>query len=131
HAGRLGREPLARWRHRAVSCAGRDQARPHDPQTQLISPRLRAALQASVSEAAGVFRIEHVASAGGGCIHRCFILEGGGRRYFAKVNARAQLDNFAAEADGLTALAGGARVPSPVCRGEEGGEAFLVLEYLE
>lgn len=60
------------------------------------------------------------------------MLEGGGRKYFAKVNERAQLDNFAAEADGLAALAGaGARVPSPLCRGEAGDEAFLVLEYLE
>lgn len=59
-------------------------------------------------------------------------LEGGGRKYFAKINERAQLDNFAAEADGLAALAAaGARVPSPLCRGEAGGEAFLVLEYLE
>jgi fructosamine-3-kinase len=60
------------------------------------------------------------------------VLEGDGRKYFAKINERAQLDNFAAEADGLTALAAaGARVPSPLCRGEAGVEAFLVLEYLE
>ena len=60
------------------------------------------------------------------------VLEGGGRRYFAKVNDQAQLDNFASEADGLAALAAsGARVPAPVCRGEAEGEAFLVLEYLE
>ena len=59
-------------------------------------------------------------------------LEGDGRKYFAKVNERAQLDNFAAEADGLAALAvAGAMVPSPLCRGEAGDEAFLVLEYLE
>jgi len=59
-------------------------------------------------------------------------LEGGGRRYFAKVNDRAQLANFAAEAEGLAALAAaGARVPSPRCRGEAGDEAFLVLEHLE
>jgi fructosamine-3-kinase len=43
-----------------------------------------------------------------------------------------QLDNFAAEADGLAALAAaGARVPAPLCRGEVGEEAFLVLEHLE
>jgi protein-ribulosamine 3-kinase len=43
-----------------------------------------------------------------------------------------QLDNFAAEADGLAALAAaGARVPAPLCRGEAGEEAFLVLEHLE
>jgi protein-ribulosamine 3-kinase len=60
------------------------------------------------------------------------MLEGGGRRYFAKVNDRARLDNFAAESDGLAALAAaGARVPSPLCGGDAGNDAFLVLEYLE
>ncbi len=60
------------------------------------------------------------------------MLEGGGRRYFAKVNEREELDNFSAEADALAALAAaGARVPVPVCRGEAVGEAFLVLEHLE
>lgn len=59
-------------------------------------------------------------------------LEGSGRKYFAKVNERAQLDNFSAEADGLAALAAaGATVPAPLCRGEAGDKAFLVLEYLE
>jgi protein-ribulosamine 3-kinase len=59
-------------------------------------------------------------------------LEGGGRKYFAKINEREQLDNFAAEADGLAALAAaGVRVPAPLCKGQGGGEAFLVLEYLE
>jgi fructosamine-3-kinase len=60
------------------------------------------------------------------------LLEGGGRRYFAKTNARSELDNFAAEADGLAALAAaGARVPVPLCHGQAGEEAFLVIEYLE
>ena len=60
------------------------------------------------------------------------MLEGGDRKYFAKVNERAQEDNFEAEADGLAALAAaGARVPAPLCHGSAGGEAFLVLEYLE
>jgi protein-ribulosamine 3-kinase len=76
--------------------------------------------------------VEHWTRAGGGCIHRCFVLDGGGRKYFAKVNDRAELDNFAAEEDGLAALAAaGARVPTPLCRGEGGGEAFLVLEHLD
>jgi fructosamine-3-kinase len=73
-----------------------------------------------------------VTPAGGGCIHRCFVIEGDGRRYFVKANERSQLDNFAAEADGLSALAAaGARVPVPVCRGETDDAAFLVLEHLE
>jgi fructosamine-3-kinase len=60
------------------------------------------------------------------------VIDGGRRRYFAKTNERSQADNFAAEAEGLAALAtAGARVPSPLCRGEAGDEAFLVLEHLE
>ncbi len=98
----------------------------------IASPELLVALQTSVSDAAGSFRIERTMSVAGGCIHRSFILEGGGRKYFAKINDRSQLDSFAAEADGLAALASaGARVPVPLCRGQAGGEAFLVLEHLE
>jgi protein-ribulosamine 3-kinase len=96
------------------------------------SRELLAALQTSVSDVAGSFRIERATPVAGGCIHRCLLLEGGGRRYFAKTNARSELDNFAAEADGLAALsAAGARVPAPLCRGQGGEETFLVLEYLE
>src|SRR5438034_114513 len=98
----------------------------------IASPELLAALQSSVSDVAGSFRIERTTSVAGGCIHRCFILEGGGRRYFAKTNDRSALDSFAAEADGLAALAAaGARVPAPLCQGQAGEQAFLVLEHLE
>src|SRR5258706_9704379 len=68
------------------------------------SGELLAAMQTSVSDVAGSFRIERATPVAGGCIHRCLLLEGGGRRYFAKTNAGAKLDNFAAEADGLAAL---------------------------
>src|SRR6266852_5145402 len=96
------------------------------------SGELLAALQTSVSDVAGSFRIERTTPVAGGCIHRCLLLEGGGRRYFAKTNARSELDNFASEADGLAALsAAGARVPVPLCQGQAGKEAFLVLEHLE
>lgn len=96
------------------------------------SRELLGALETAISDAAGAFRIERAVPAAGGCIHRSYVLEGGGRRFFAKINYRSQLDNFAAEADGLAALAAaGARVPSPLCRGEAGEEAFLVLEHLE
>src|SRR5882762_6197851 len=98
----------------------------------IASPELLAALQISVSDAAGSFRIERTTPVAGGCIHRCFILEGGDRKYFAKINDRSQLDSFAAEADGLAALsAAGARVPVPLCHGQAGEQAFLVLEHLE
>ena len=96
------------------------------------SGELLAALQTSVSDVAGSFRIERMTPVAGGCIHRCFILEGGGRRYFAKTNDRSALDSFAAEADGLAALAAaGARVPATLCQGQAGEQAFLVLEHLE
>jgi fructosamine-3-kinase len=98
----------------------------------IASPELLAALEAAISDAAGAFRIEHAVPAAGGCIHRSYILEGSRRKFFAKTNDRSQLDNFIAEADGLTALAAaGARVPSPLCHGETGTQAFLVLEHLE
>jgi len=98
----------------------------------IASSELLASLEAAVSDVAGAFRIERAIPASGGCIHRSFILEGGRRRFFAKINNRSQLESFVAEADGLTALAAaGARVPSPLCRGEGGEEAFLVLEYLD
>ena len=97
-----------------------------------LSEELLAALQTSVSGVAGPFRIERTTPVAGGCIHRCFILEGGGRRYFAKTSDRSALDSFAAEADGLAALAAaGARVPAPLRRGQAGEAAFLVLEYLD
>ena len=98
----------------------------------IASPELRSALEAAVSDAAGAFRLERATPAPGGCIHRSFILEGGGCKFFAKINDRSHFDTFAAEAEGLAALAAaGARVPAPLCRGEGGKEAFLVLEYLD
>ena len=98
----------------------------------LVSPELIAAIEAAVSAAAGPFRLERTAPAPGGCIHRCYVLEGAGKKLFAKVNHSSQSDNFLAEADGLEALAAaGARVPAPLCHGETATEAFLVLEYLD
>lgn len=97
-----------------------------------FSPELRDALETAVSDAAGKFRLERLTSVAGGCIHRCFVIEGDRRRFFVKVNERTRLDCFAAEADGLAALAGaGARVPAALCHGAGGEQAFLVLEHLE
>jgi fructosamine-3-kinase len=91
-----------------------------------------AALEKALSGAGGSFRIERVTPVAGGCIHRCFVLEGGKRRIFAKTNHRSRLDAFAAEADGLAALAAaGIRVPAPLCWGEAGETAYLALEHLE
>ena len=70
--------------------------------------------------------------AGGGCINRAFLLEGGGERYFVKLNAGERLPMFEAEAEGLKEMAATktVRVPMPLCSGVAEGQAFLVLEHL-
>jgi len=68
---------------------------------------------------------------GGGCIHRAFRATDGGRSWFVKVNDASRADLFAAEADGLRALAQGPlRVPEVICCGETDEQCFLVLEWL-
>src|SRR5258706_3145126 len=98
----------------------------------ILSPELAAAVEAAISAADRPFRIERASAAPGGCIHRAWILEGSGARYFAKTNDAAHADNVSAEADGLAALAAaGARVPASLCRGTAGAQAFHILEYLD
>lgn len=99
----------------------------------MLSTTLRTAIEDAVRDAAGTrFAVDGVRSVGGGCIHRAYALEGRGKRYFAKVNDASHGDNFAAEADGLAALAAaGLRVPAPIAHGVAAGDAFLVLEHLE
>jgi fructosamine-3-kinase len=98
-----------------------------------LSPELAEALAAAVSRATGTpFRLVRAAPVGGGCIHRALALEGpDDARYFAKLNDARLAPAFAAEADGLLALAAaGMRAPRPIAQGEAAGRAFLVLEFL-
>jgi protein-ribulosamine 3-kinase len=92
-------------------------------------------LEASISEATGKpFRLEHDRSAGGGCINQASVITGtDDRRFFVKWNSAWLADMFAAEAEGLAALAQAKaiRVPEPVCHGTEGDRCFLVMELLE
>ncbi|MBI5908776.1 MAG: fructosamine kinase family protein [Betaproteobacteria bacterium] len=68
---------------------------------------------------------------GGGCIHSAFRVTDGGQSWFVKVNGASRADLFAAEADGLHALAQTpVRVPRVISRGETGEQSFLVLEWL-
>ncbi len=71
--------------------------------------------------------------AAGGSINSTSILEGGGRRFFLKLNLAGRAAMFEAEAAGLRELAhsGAIRVPEPLCWGETGANAYLVLEYLD
>lgn len=98
-----------------------------------LAPELAAALAAAVARATGTnFRIARAAPVGGGCIHQALALEGpDDARYFAKLNDARLAPLFAAEADGLLALAAaGMCVPRPIAQGESAGRAFLVLEHL-
>jgi fructosamine-3-kinase len=99
----------------------------------VIPEPLSAAIADAISRATGsAFVIERAMPVGGGCIHRTAALEGGGARFFVKVNDLRFAASFEAEADGLVALGGaGVRVPRPVARGAAEGSAFLVLEFLE
>ena len=65
---------------------------------------------------------------GGGCIHRCYRVGEG----FLKVNDGTMADAFAAEANGLAALrSAGCTAPEPIEHGIDGGEAYLLMQWLD
>ena len=96
-----------------------------------------AIAQAIMDATRADFELTATSPVGGGCIHAALCLEGinaqGRARYFAKVNEASRAPMFEAEAGGLAALreAGAVRVPSVVTRGDDGDEAWLVLEWLD
>ena len=69
----------------------------------------------------------------GGCINITHVIEGDKQRYFVKLNEPQLLEMFEAEAEGLTAMAATntLRVPRPVCWGNNGNQAYLVMEHIE
>lgn len=79
------------------------------------------------------FRTESKRAVGGGCINETLCIEGGGRRYFVKLNRADRLAMLEAEAEGLGELAKTrtVRVPAPVCAGADEDRAWLVLEWIE
>ncbi|MEM1158692.1 MAG: fructosamine kinase family protein [Verrucomicrobiota bacterium] len=76
--------------------------------------------------------IESWQAVGGGCINDTFRVTGSDHSYFVKINRASCYEMFTAEAEALEALANAqaVQVPRPVCHGNEGSHAFLVLEYL-
>lgn len=69
----------------------------------------------------------------GGDINSAYLLDlSDGTKVFMKSNRKSNADFFRAEAEGLTAIrqTGTARVPEVIARGEDGNEAFLLLEYI-
>ena len=72
-------------------------------------------------------------STGGGCINQTMRIRYGDDSYFVKLNSAGRGDMFAAEALGLQELqcSDMLKVPAPVCWGDDGESAWLVLEDLE
>ena len=103
-----------------------------------MNAALAAAIATSIVEACrrdfAPLRWEPV---GGGCIHQAWKFEGRGARgveaFFLKTNDAASAAVFAAERAGLQAIkeAGDVRVPQPIAHGDDGEQAFLVIEWLE
>lgn len=78
------------------------------------------------------FNLERQHSIGGGCINSAFCMEGGGEKYFIKLNQADKLDMFQAESDGLQELqkAEAIRVPKPICSGVSQSQSYIVMEYI-
>lgn len=91
-------------------------------------------VESTIREAVGTaFRITESRAASGGDTHSALIIAGNGTRYFVKHGGPEACEMFAAEADGLAALAetGAVRTPAVIGIGADEGGACLVLEYLE
>ena len=90
-------------------------------------------IEQAIREATGeAFTLRNTQSVGGGCINSAYRLEGNTHSYFVKLNRKALLPMFEAEAEGLREIASTqtVRAPLPVCCGVGGGQAFLVMENL-
>lgn len=93
--------------------------------------------RAVLDRVGGAWGEPRVRSIGGGCINQTYRLTLGdrsdGQSYFVKLNQASGLEMFAAEAAGLADLAAAAavKVPQPLCYGQAGDRAYLVLEWLE
>lgn len=100
----------------------------------LLDAGLRAALNEEISHFSGsACSIQEVSAVGGGSISHALAVRSERSRWFIKLNSAEHHELFAAEADGLTALANcpALHVPQVVTHGVSGRHAYLVLEYLD
>lgn len=99
-----------------------------------MTPATAAAVGAAIEAATGCpFAVKSVRSVSGGSIHAAFEVDDGSARYFVKLNAPSAAPMFAAEADGLRALAAAEaiRTPAVVASGASADDTFLVLEHID
>ncbi|OCQ92210.1 hypothetical protein BCD67_04470 [Oscillatoriales cyanobacterium USR001] len=79
------------------------------------------------------FQIDNRRSISGGCINQGYQISDASRSYFVKLNQASQIAMFEAEALGLQQMydTKTIRVPQPICFGNEGNYAYIVLEWLD
>lgn len=79
------------------------------------------------------FEPKKITTVGGGCINQTFCIADDERQFFVKTNHADGLSMFDAEAAGLQEIGRShtLRVPQPVCWGQNGQSAWLVLEYID
>lgn len=99
----------------------------------LPSALLTAIRQNCAEKTAPWADITRIHCLGGGSISRAFVLESRRDKIFVKVNAAERVEMFAAEADGLTALAACPTlcVPRVIGYGSQDEHAYLILEHLD
>ena len=115
---------------------------PRPPAALFAHPALPAVEDAIRARTGNAFRITHAEPAQGGCIHTAMtVSDAAGTRYFVKLGPHQSAPMFAAEADGLAAIAASDsfRTPAVIAIGAQGEQdaldarkehAFLVLEHL-
>ena len=94
---------------------------------------LDAALCAAIKGQTGLdFSAARLRALAGGCINQVLEVEAGGHRHALKLNAASSGPQFAAEAEGLAALAAcdAFRVPAVRAHGVAGESAYLLLEHI-
>ncbi len=79
------------------------------------------------------FEVAGTRSVAGGDINSAFILQGKQKNYFVKLNRAELVEMFAAEFDGLHAIAQThtLQTPTPIVFGQADKVSFLVLDYIE
>ena len=93
-----------------------------------------SAIRAGMKAATGIDATPRpMGAVAGGPINKTLKLQYGDISCFIKLNAAHRRDMFAAEMAGLheLAAAGSLKVPAPLCCGDDGTNAFLVMEFLE
>lgn len=86
-----------------------------------------------ISRATGIpFENVQQRSVGGGCINTTYVLSDDTRQFFVKTNRAELIDMFEAEFAGLNEItqSNTIKAPQPICFGDDGSLAYLVMEYL-